>query len=454
MNSRRNRTKVTKYRRRSFLNIGTFLFGLVFIYMIIMAVMYLTETHIVSYEVVKGTLTGNYRYNALALREEEIVNAAQSGTVRYFEREGAKASAGSTVCAINETGGTEIPAITDFSLSQDDAGRLSDLLSSYTINYSPSSFQKTYDLKSSIEGLITEVAEENSTGSVYARNACTAPDSGFVLYKVDGFESVTEEDLDSSMFSQNSYTAENLRSRDAVSTGDPLFKLVTSENWALYFPVDSKLATELSDSSTIRFRFLKDNITFSSPFSLVYNGEEYFGKITLDNSLVRYVTERFLDIELVMNKKDGLKIPTSSIAERSFYSVPSNYVTVNEDTDSEVTLQVESFDEDGSSNVNYLTATVYSYSDGQYMVDSALLGEGEYLLSELSSQRLLVQEGDAETLYGVYNINKGYAVFREITIIDQNEEYCIVESNNPYGLAAYDYIALDADQVTDDQIVY
>ncbi len=41
-----------------------------------------------------------------------------------------------------------------------------------------------------------------------------------------------------------------------------------------------------------------------------------------------------------------------------------------------------------------------------------------------------LQEDDEETLYGVYNINKGYAVFREVTIIDENEEYCIVESNN------------------------
>lgn len=43
---------------------------------------------------------------------------------------------------------------------------------------------------------------------------------------------------------------------------------------------------------------------------------------------------------------------------------------------------------------------------------------------------------------------------REVTIIDENEEYCIVESNNIYGLAAYDYIVLRADEVTEDQIVY
>ena len=73
---------------------------------------------------------------------------------------------------------------------------------------------------------------------------------------------------------------------------------------------------------------------------------------------------------------------------------------------------------------------------------------------EGSAKRIQVQEKNAETLHGVYNINKGYAVFREVTIIDENEEYCVVESNNIYGLAAYDYIVLDATQVSEDEIVY
>ncbi|MCC8051183.1 MAG: hypothetical protein LIP10_11095 [Clostridiales bacterium] len=454
MNKRKSTNKITKYRRYSFFNIGTLLFGLVFIYMIIMMVMYLTQTHITSYEVRKGTLTGNYRYEALALREETIVTATHSGSVRYFEREGAKASAGSTVCAINESGDTEIESIGDFSMSGDDEERLQDILSSFTINFSSDNFQKTYDLKASVEGLISEVIEENSGSTTSTRNACYAPASGFVLYKLDGFEDTQESELTSDMFSQSNYSATNLRSQGTVTAGDALFKLVTSEEWTLYFPMDSTLATELADSSTIKFRFLKDNVTFSSSFEIVTNGEESFGKITLDNSLVRYVTDRYLEIELVMNKKSGLKVPISAIASRTFYRIPEEYAIVNESTDDEITLLVESFAEDGSSTVKYLTATVYSYSDGYYLVDSELFSEGDYIRVNGTTTRKRLSEDDIETLYGVYNINKGYAVFREITIIDQNEEYCIVESNNTYGLAAYDYIALDASQVTDDQIVY
>ncbi len=446
--------KITKYRRRSFFNIGTLLFSLVFIYMIIMVFMYLTQSHITSYEVKKGTLTGNYRYDAMALRDETVVTASHSGSVRYFEREGAKASAGGTVCAIDETGSLTVPSVDNFELSAEDADRLQDIISTFTINYTPTGFQRTYDLKSSVEGLITEVILDNSGMATTSRSAITAPESGFVLYSIDGYESLTEADLTASMFSQNTYSSENLRSQDKVNPGDPLFKLVTSEDWALCFPLDSKMVTELADMNSIKFRVLKDNVTFTSSFSIIENDSGTFGKISLDNSLVRYATERFLEIELVMNKKSGLKIPVSAISTRTFYVIPSDYVIANEDTEEEVVLITETFNDDGSSNVKYETATVYSHSGDDYLIDAEVLDEDAYLQMPNSGTRKLVADLDTSNLYGVYNINKGYAVFREITIIDENEEYCIVEPNNMYGLAAYDYIALDASSVTEDQIVY
>lgn len=454
MKNARGQKKIAKYRRYSFFNIGTLLFGTVFIYMVISTFMYLTETHVTAYQVMKGTITGNYRYNALSLRTETVVTASQSGSIRYFEREGSKTSAGSVVCAINETGAQEPAVIGDFSLGEEDAKRLQNILSSFSMNYSGSTFQKTYDVKANVQGTISEIIEENSSGYVSVRNQCTAPESGFVIYNIDGFEDVTESSLTSDMFDQTEYSARNLRSQKSISAGDAVFKLITNEEWALYFPIDSKLQTELVDAEKIRFRFLKDNQTFTAAFSIVQNGTEVFGKISLDNSLVRYVTDRFLEIELVLNKKSGLKIPTSSIVTRTFYRIPEEYVIKNEDTDQEIVLKVESFEEDGSSTVRYITANVYQYADGYYLVDQQLLKEGDYIQLDNSAKRMQIQEKDVGALYGVYNINKGYAVFREITVNDENEEYCIVESNNDYGLAAYDYIVLNADEVTEEQIVY
>jgi hypothetical protein len=58
------------------------------------------------------------------------------------------------------------------------------------------------------------------------------------------------------------------------------------------------------------------------------------------------------------------------------------------------------------------------------------------------------------TLTGVYNMNKGYADFKQITIIAQNDEYAIVSSNTRYGLTVYDRIVLDAESVNTDDFIY
>jgi hypothetical protein len=424
--------------------------------MVISMIIYLTQTHVTSYEVMKGTITGNYRYHALAVHTETIVNATQSGSVHYYEREGSKTSAGSVVCSINETGAEDPVAISDFTIDSDNASRLRDTISSFTIDYSGSTFQHTYDLKASLQSRISEIIDENNDGYVSVRNQCTAPESGFVIYSIDGYETLTDSDLSSDLFDENGYSATNLRNQKKVSAGNPLFKLITDETWYLYFPIDSKLMTELVDNTSIRFRFLKDNETFSAPFTIVQNGTDSFGKITLNNSLVRYSTDRFLEIELVMNKKSGLKIPTSALVQRTFYRIPEEYAIVNQDTDTEIVLKAQSFAEDGSANTRYVTATVYSYDSdsGEYLIDQQLLEDVSYLLIDDSAKKMQITDKYLETMYGVYNINKGYAVFREVTVIDENEEYCIVESNNIYSLAAYDYIALNAADVTDDQIVY
>ena len=50
-------------------------------------------------------------------------------------------------------------------------------------------------------------------------------------------------------------------------------------------------------------------------------------------------------------------------------------------------------------------------------------------------------------------MNKGYADFKQISILYQNDEYAIVKPNTKYGLSVYDYIVLNADSVRDDQFI-
>ena len=57
-------------------------------------------------------------------------------------------------------------------------------------------------------------------------------------------------------------------------------------------------------------------------------------------------------------------------------------------------------------------------------------------------------------LKGVYNINKGYTVFRKVEVLESANGYSIIKKNTEYGLSTYDHIVLDAASVQDDQILY
>ena len=59
-----------------------------------------------------------------------------------------------------------------------------------------------------------------------------------------------------------------------------------------------------------------------------------------------------------------------------------------------------------------------------------------------------------KSLQGVYNINKGYAVFEQVHILCENDDYYIVEENTAYGLKNYDHIVQDGTTVEEDEVVF
>lgn len=477
------KSKVVKINHHSMLNIGTFMFGILFVYMIICLIMYLTSPHVTAYEVTAGPLSGNYKYTAMALRTEKVVYSTGSGSIQYYARENSKVGVGNaiyslggfttqTTANLNTTDTTANTELTDSETTdttqesgaqnsttadtstQDstDFSSFRNIASSFSTNYSAMDYQTVYNFKADAQTSIFETYTQNQTSSGYTgQNMVTTDTDGIVVYSVDGMEDKTADDIRLSDFNKTNYKRTNLRMKESVSANDPVYKLITSEEWSLIIPLDIKTATELADSSTVRFTFLEDKSTFNADFSILQNEDGFFGKLDISNSVIRFAGDRFIDIELQINKASGLKIPNTAIAEKTFYRIPKEYVSVNEDNEDEISLIKETYDTDGSAITKYITATVYDKTDTDYYVDTGLFEEGDYVLMKDSSKRY--QVSDTKSLIGVYNINKGYAVFREITIIDENEEYCIVESNSSYGLAQYDHIALDASSVKEDAIV-
>ena len=76
--------KVTKYPKNiNNINIGMVFFAVMAIYIIISVITYFRRDHIVGYEVMEGALSTNNIYDAVAIRQEKII---ESDTVVFCDR--------------------------------------------------------------------------------------------------------------------------------------------------------------------------------------------------------------------------------------------------------------------------------------------------------------------------------------------------------------------------------
>ena len=165
--------------------------------------------------------------------------------------------------------------------------------------------------------------------------------------------------------------------------------------------------------------------------------------------MIRYINERFVDIELIINEESGLKIPNSAITSKEFFTIPKKCFTTGGDSD-HLSLLVQNKD---NNDVTLVTPTIYYESEKAYYVDNEDVSEGDKIVLSDSSKTYMIGK-DKDSLVGVYNINKGYAVFKQINIISQNQEYSIIETKTAYGLSLYDHIALDGSKIKENETVF
>lgn len=460
--SSNQKKKVVKYRRPLNLNIGMLIFGFIFVYILISVVTYFRTEHIVGYEVNSGSLSTSNTYTGIAIREEKIITSGGNGYVNYFAREGEKIGANRLVYTIDSSG-----KLADMMAASDESNSLTEenLLSlrqeciSFTAGFSPLQFESAYSFKYSMEGSVLQLASTNTLENIGNLNGngvsdsvqmYYAAESGIVLYSVDGYEDLTPEQVTAEVFDKNTYQKKMLLANELLEQGNEVYKLCTSENWSIVIPLSDAQADQLMEESYVKVRFLKNQTESWAEFSILNNADGRYGLLQFNNSMINFCTERFLDIELIVEEESGLKIPVSSIVEKEFYLIPSDYV-ITEDNGKSKCVFRQIYTENGGLEWSKVTVSVYAEADGYAYISEDILQGGDVLQKADSSAEETVSKRG--TLIGVYNIDKGYADFRQITIMYQNDDYAIVKSNTTYGLREYDHIVLDASAVSDDDFM-
>ena len=458
------RNKVTKYPRSLNINIGMIIFAVILVYVIICVFIYFNSKHIVGYEVMEGSLSTDNIYEGIALRNEEVVKSKLAGYVNYFATEGRRVAVGNLVYTVDESGQLldELKAqgTNDVTLSDDDLSELRSQIVDFSSGFQPAQFNSVYDFKTSMTGTVQKLANAsilkniqslNDSSKSQSINYCNAEDTGIVVYSTDGFEQTKLENLTAAMFDDSKYTKTQLVNNALVSVGDPVYKLSTDETWSVAIKTDAAKAKELTDLGYVKVRFLKNqDESWAAVTSYTNDAGDTFVDLTFTNSMLTFATDRYLNIELITEDQKGLKIPNSSIVKKNFFIVPKEYVTIGQDNKTGVMR--DTYTEDGKETTEFVQTQIYNETDTEYYLDDSTLRSGDILIKPESTEKYTISKQDS--LIGVYNINKGYADFKQVTILNQNEEYAIVKSNTEYGLSVYDHIVLDGTSVNEDDFIY
>lgn len=493
--------KIVPYRRPRNLNVGMIMFAIIFVYMTFSVYTYMKRDKVQFYEVVEGGIVNEKDYTGIILREETTKYTDRAGDINYYVREGKRAGVGTSIYSIDETG-----SIAAFMAEHPEAGavlneeNLSDLkkqLTSFSITFQDEQFHSVYDTKYSLEAQVLEYANFNALDNLDAMmeqagvnfQQVRADQAGVISYAIDSYEDLDVSQISEAVFDRASYSRSITKSGQKVPKDSPVYKIVTSDNWSVVFPMTDEDIEAYKDSTTLRVNFEGKDLSVIGDFSTFIGTDgNTFGKLDFNKYMVQFISERYVQFEIATQKVSGLKIPISAVTNKTFHLIPVGYLSKGGDGDDSTTgFMKEVYSEQGTSVV-FVPATIYYSTEEYYYIDlsdTEELNAGDYLVkpsganiaeedttpeeegeteaetNDAASQAARAadnggrfQIGASASLQGVYNINKGYAVFKQIEVLASNDEYYTIKKGMRYGLSVYDHIVLDASTVEEGKLIY
>ncbi len=453
----KKRNNVIRFSRKPDVNIGLILFIVIFVYIVISVFIFVFSKKTTIYQVSAGSLAYDNSFTGFIIRDEEVIKSDYSGNVNFFLNNGQRASIGTVVYSVDETGRVydKIKASIDDELNSDEMTEIKNMLADFSVSYSASEFYNVYRVREHITDKIYEYQaydianhlEEyiSDTESMDFFHPIEADITGLVSYVIDGYEAISETALTDTVFNQNDYTSTNLQNTELINQGDAAYKLVKSDVWYIYIQLDENQSAALSDSTKINLNFINKDIQCVADFSQITTGGKTYGRIELSKYMVNFIEDRYVQIEITENNISGLKVPVSAVFNKGFYTIPKEYLTLSG------TFIRKYYNENGQIMTEAIDTTIYEENDKYYFVSMDDFKSGDILMLPDSDETYIV--GTMDELTGVYCINKGYAVFKKVDILEQNEEYYIIRKGTTYGLAIYDHIVLDYTTIKEYEII-
>lgn len=486
----KRKKKNIKKRQRRRIALGLLLSLFVIIYLVGSLLRFKKITPL-SIEVAQiGNIDRNIHVNGVIIRNETVVKSKDEGNITYLAFEGEKVKGGTKICMVGDS--STIAKIQDdikkvnediikeqnqrkeFSLVRKDIKNINyqidDLINKYMNAYSNRNYSQLYSIRSSIELEIEKkqsvLAQENSASlqelvaikNEYEKklfnnsDVISAPKGGIVSYYFDGleeklsvnnFDKITEKDL------KNSSELIDLSQNHNVKKDSPVFKIVDNYSWYIVGSFSNELVEDykVGDVIYIKLNGIHNSSLSAEIFNLrPLNNDKMLFILRCTEQMPSLMFGRNVELEIIRDNYEGIKIPINSIVEKVFLKIPKKYI--QESANNKVLIKrLPEKDE--------LITVKIEYEDN----------ENVYILEDFSSIKLydtLVLPENAQNEYvinkseskvGVFVVNGGIIRFKPIKILAKNNEYAIVDSNLSNGIKIYDQIVSNATNVKENQLL-
>ena len=458
----------TKKRPNIHLNLGTIVFLVIIVYLTAYVLSYLGKEKLAIYEVSKSDITDSIQGTGIIVRDEELVSTQQDGYVNYYIKDGSRIKVNGTVYTIDATGKLQ-SYLKELmkkknTVNEEEKAQIFEELKTFSESYSDYNFSEVYETKNTINHELmsyTDTIIADNKGKLeqkYGKDSYVevkSDISGLVSFSSDGLEELTEDSITKKRFEKKA-KMKDLRSNEKLSAGSPVYRIVKGQRWKLVLSVNEDDYNRMNNlrkkqMNQVEVCIQKDNFVTTVPYLCQKKKDGYYITLTFDNYIQRYLNQRYLSVELILSETDGLKIPSSSLVTKQVYKIPQKYLTKGSNSSSSNQVNVLSTNKKGTKILTQVSVTVYRTEDIYALVSSDGLKDGDLISNlDMTESYTLKQKND---LQGVFVVNRGYAVFKPILILERNEDYCIVSSEES-KIELYDRVILNSDTIKENQVIY
>ena len=196
----------------------------------------------------------NETYTAVALRQESVVYAETDGYIHYYTSDVSKVG--------KKQPGVQRTAVRRRSAywrkpRRNSGRRPAGILSEFAATFDADQFAEMNSTRSALENVLLG----DSSEALASAGTMLAAEDGLVVYTTDGYEAIRWMTYRKTGLTQETTADRTYLSSDQVSAGDPVYRLVTSEEWTLAISVTDRQFAKLSTMTDIKVKFLKDGQT-------------------------------------------------------------------------------------------------------------------------------------------------------------------------------------------------